>query len=77
MGEMQGRRALLTTRNVFEQLVVSVLNLTESAVNRFRGMLNGCPISNSQSLHAHTDSQDGELQTGFQKLCTDTCIRHV
>lgn len=65
MGAVQGRRALLTTRNVFEQLVVGMFNLTESAMNGFRGVLDGCPISNSQSLHAHTDSQDGELQTGF------------
>lgn len=73
MTAVQGSRALLTARNAFEQLVVSVFDLTESAMNRFRGMLDRGPVSNCQSLHAHTDSQNGELQTGFQKVRTDTC----
>ena len=73
MEAVQGSRALLTTRNAFEQLVVSMFNLTESAMNRFRGMLDRGPESNCQSLHAHTDSQNGELRTSFQKIRTDAC----
>lgn len=60
-----GREGKHTTRNVLKQLMVYMMNMAESAMNRFRCMLNNCAMGNCQSLHAYANPQNGYAQTGF------------